>query len=137
MKFVTRLLRWLPALFIFCCSWYLSSQPTIRYMPGFWNADKLVHCVCFAGFAFWIAFGFGTRLRAPLRLALPIAVIALYAVVDELHQSFTPGRSCSAFDWLADVTGAAVGSVVFFFVSNWICAWRARRTTAKASGGVA
>ena len=109
-------------------------------MPGFWNADKVVHCICFAGFAFWIAFGIGprivptrtadsnntasgnrlARLDAKLRILTPIAAIAVYAVIDELHQSRIPGRSCSPFDWLADVTGATIGSVTFFFVCKWI-----------------
>ena len=127
MKFVTSALRWLPALFILCCSWYLSSQPTLQYMPGFWNADKVVHCICFAGFAFWIAFGLGLRLKVKLRIVLPILLIALYAVVDELHQSHTPGRSCSVFDWLADVSGATIGSFVFYFVSQKIVAWWQKR----------
>ena len=120
MKIMVRILRWIPALFILCCSWYLSSQETIEQMPSFWNADKLVHCICFAGFSFWIAFGFGTRLSRRLRIALPCICIAVYAVIDEIHQSFTPGRECSALDWCADMTGAVIGSFVFLFVADWV-----------------
>ena len=53
---VVKIIKWIPAFFILCCSWYLSSQETIEQMPGFWNADKLVHFICFGGFAFWVAF---------------------------------------------------------------------------------
>lgn len=134
MKKIVRLLRFLPALFILCCSWYLSSQETIEHMPGFWNADKLVHCICFAGFSFWIAFGFSApvsgqpRLQRTLRILLPIICIALYAVIDEIHQSFTPGRECSVLDWCADVIGAAIGSFAYLFVSAWVMKWRLQRT---------
>ena len=120
MKTLKLLLCWLPALFIFGCSWYLSSQETIEQMPDFWNADKLVHCVCFAGLTFWVAFGVGTKLPVKWRIAIPIIIVSLYGVIDEIHQSFTPGRETSVLDWCADTTGAIIGSVVFFYVCKWI-----------------
>ena len=133
MKIVLRLLRWLPAAFIIGCSWYLSSQPKIEHMPQFPNADKLVHGVCFAGLAFWMAFGVGaqafTRLHrggTAARLAAPAALTSLYAVIDEIHQSFTPGRTCDAADWCADTVGAVVGSVVFLLACRWLTTLRAR-----------
>lgn len=118
MKIIT-LLKWLPAAFIFACSWYLSSQPTIEHIPQFWNADKLVHCICFAGLAFWVAFGCGTKLPRSRRILLPLVIVSAYGVIDELHQSFTPGRSCSPFDWMADTTGALLGSLVFLAVASF------------------
>ena len=118
MKKTLIFLRWLPALFILCCSWYLSSQECIEHMPGFWNADKLVHCFCFAGLAFWVAFGLGIRLGRRWRILLPIVFVSLYGIVDEIHQSFTPGRESSVFDWCADTTGALIGSFVFLFVAD-------------------
>ena len=44
----------------------------------------------------------------------------LYACFDEIHQSFTPGRSCSVWDWCADTLGAIIGSIVFFKLSNFL-----------------
>ncbi|MBC8536732.1 VanZ family protein [Feifania hominis] len=40
---------------------------------------------------------------------LSLGVCALYAVSDELHQYFVPGRSCELRDVLIDTAGAAVG----------------------------
>jgi hypothetical protein len=40
---------------------------------------------------------------ATLRVLLPVLV---YGIVDELHQSYTPGRDASALDVLTDVVGA-------------------------------
>ena len=46
------------------------------------------------------------------------AQVTLYGVVDEIHQSFTPGRSSSVFDWLADTAGGFLGACAFvLFVS--------------------
>jgi VanZ family protein len=57
-----------------------------------------------------------TLLRAgrPLRHAVLIVVlgIALFAVMDEWHQQFIPGRSMDVFDWLADISGATIGTLV-------------------------
>lgn len=52
--------------------------------------------------------------RAPLgRLALvAVAVASLYAVTDEFHQAFVPGRLCDPADWLTDTLGATLGASV-------------------------
>ncbi len=112
-------------------SCYLSSLPTIEMMPSFWNADKLVHLICFGGLTFWMAFGtsgivsskpWGGKLRLWL---VPVIVVAVYGCLDEFHQSFTPGRSCSALDWCADVAGAALGSLAHLLVVCSKCGFSA------------
>lgn len=128
---IVQILRCLPALAILVTSCVLSSLPTIEAMPGFWNADKLVHIVCFGGLAFWVAFGMSrpvVRWRGGLNglwlWVLPVLFVAAYGAIDEFHQSFTPGRSCSALDWCADVAGAMLGSWVHLVVLK---AWRGWR----------
>ena len=39
-----------------------------------------------------------------------LALASLYAVTDEFHQSFVPGRVCDPADWLTDTLGAALGA---------------------------
>lgn len=86
-------------------------------MPSFWNADKVVHFFCYAGFCFWTAFACNTR--SYKRIWLPVLIISLWGVSDEIHQSFVPGRSVSVFDWMADTLGALTGAVIYvFFVSK-------------------
>lgn len=41
-----------------------------------------------------------------------IAFASLYAVTDEFHQSFVPGRMCDPADWLTDTLGATLGVAV-------------------------
>jgi len=112
-----RLLRWIPAAVILGCSWHLSSQSTIEYMPQFWNADKLVHMLCFAGLSFWVAFGAGTQGTVRFRHVFPACFVSCYGIIDEIHQSYVPGRSCSVFDWCADTAGAVLGAIVFYRLS--------------------
>ena len=42
-----------------------------------------------------------------------IAIAAAYAVTDEFHQVFVPGRECDPADWIIDVAAAAIAACVF------------------------
>lgn len=115
-------LKWLPAVSIACISFYLSSQPHLEHMPSFWNADKLVHLVCYAGFCFWTCFGFGAD--SWKKVWIPVLSISLWGLSDEIHQSFVPGRSVSFLDWLADTLGAVLGGAVYVVTVLKISEWR-------------
>ena len=55
----------------------------------------------------------------PSRVALcAIAIAAAYAVTDEFHQIFVPGRECDPIDWLIDIAAAAIAASVFAIVLN-------------------
>jgi VanZ family protein len=86
---------------------------TTPFLPGH-RFDKLYHGAAFAILAVLLAsvwtLTFG---RASARaLAVILALLALYAVVDEFTQ-IAVGRNSSIYDWLADMTGAAVGMGLF------------------------
>lgn len=114
MHAVKRILYWIPAALIFSASWFLSSQETIEQMPEFWNADKLVHLVCFGFLSLWVSFA--CRIREKRAFWIPSVIVSVYGIVDEIHQSFTPGRSCSVFDWMADTVGAVFGAFLFLLI---------------------
>ncbi|MBR4006000.1 MAG: VanZ family protein [Treponema sp.] len=123
---VMKVLRCIPAIFIGYCSWYLSSQPHVP-LPDFNMSDKVVHLACFAGFSFFTAMAFfglkpldGRKSTIAKRILFPAVVISLYGIVDEIHQSFVPGRSCSFMDWCADTVGALIGSTLFFFLVKFL-----------------
>ena len=54
----------------------------------------------------------GGKPRAWLRWLLPWLIATLYAVSDEFHQYFIPGRSCQVGDVMIDSAGACVGVLV-------------------------
>jgi VanZ family protein len=92
--------RWFPALLIMLIIFLFSSQPSSN-MPNFSWADEIVkkggHMIGYAMLAlsYWHAF----RMQEGKRwLAWLLAV--LYAVSDEWHQSFVPGRYPSLWDVL-------------------------------------
>lgn len=50
------------------------------------------------------------------RVFLGIALIALYASSDELHQAFVPSRTASVFDVLIDTCGGLFGALSFYWL---------------------
>lgn len=56
---------------------------------------------------------------AGMAILAPWAVGALYAVTDEVHQYFVPGRSCELRDVLIDACGVAAGVAIVW--------WRGRK----------
>ena len=50
--------------------------------------------------------------RIEVRHTVLLAVGWAYAVLDEWHQSFVPGRNPDIADWLADAAGVAVGYTI-------------------------
>lgn len=45
-----------------------------------------------------------------------LGICALYAVSDEIHQYFVPGRACMVKDMLIDTCGASCGIAAVFFL---------------------
>ena len=41
---------------------------------------------------------------------------AVYGIIDELHQSLIPGRSCDILDWIADILGAFLSFFVYKYL---------------------
>jgi VanZ family protein len=80
-------------------------------MPIF-SEDKLIHFGLYLLLALFAYRAFHQQGRFPVLRKFPggstIAVIGIFALLDELHQLFVPGRSCDPFDWMADVLGACV-----------------------------
>lgn len=125
---MTRALLWLP--FVVGCAaiWMVSGMgdPPVPDALSFELSDKLLHAAAYAGLA--VLATIGARTPVPGRMwALAAGLATLYGVVDELHQSFVPGRSPSLGDVIADGVGAMAGAgVVSALVSR-------RRRRAKAA----
>ncbi|MBX9720207.1 MAG: VanZ family protein, partial [Candidatus Obscuribacterales bacterium] len=52
--------------------------------------------------------------RRKLRYLIPLVFSCLYAISDEWHQSFVPGRTALASDVLIDTCGASIAAVAVF-----------------------
>jgi VanZ family protein len=54
---------------------------------------------------------------------LALTLAALYAATDEIHQTFVPSREGSAWDVLADTTGAALGLLCLWAIGRLRKRW--------------
>ena len=108
-----RIWIWTPPLVIASAIVWLSSQtqyPGGIALPS--PLDKVAHASIFGALAFCLELALrSSRHDLPMyrRHFWIFLGVALFGLSDEWHQSFVPGRDCSALDWLADVTGAALG----------------------------
>jgi VanZ family protein len=105
-----RLNLWLPPLALMAIIFFLSAQPSLDSGLGVVDlvGRKLIHFAIYAllCFLWWRVFA---TVGGPGRAALAALVVAsVYAVTDEVHQSFVEGRSGTALDWAIDTAGAAL-----------------------------
>lgn len=130
---IRRRVRWvrlLPALLWQALIWLLSSRPwpgaggflsrlwleLPEWVRGVLPADKVVHAAFYAILAWLWAAGLPRRRRVAAAWLLTSA----WGALDEVHQSYVPGRTADPWDLLADMTGAALALL-------WLTLWLRRR----------
>jgi VanZ family protein len=81
---------------------------------------KAAHFGSYALLAAFLVYALGGCGRSNRRLLFAILIAFLYACTDELHQSFTPGRTAMVQDVLLDTIGAACGAAFTILLkSRW------------------
>lgn len=97
----------------------LTSVPTTS-LPKVGLSDKLQHFFAF----FVLAILLNSSLLAQKRFQfsfnikslLSLLIVVLYAIFDEVHQYFIPGRFCEFYDFLADILGGIAGVLLVYFL---------------------
>ena len=88
-------------------------------VPSFFGFDKVAHFVEYYIFGWLLYRWFSSPDRVWGRrgvLLMTLLVGIGYAVGDEWHQSFVPGRDASFFDALFDAAGIAVAAATYPFI---------------------
>lgn len=112
---VSLLGRYAPPLAVMAVIFALSATPDLSSGLGAWDLllRKLAHVTVFA--VLWLTLARAMRWRRPL-VATVIAI--LYAISDELHQSFVEGRHGSPVDVAIDSAGIALAVVAWIVVTR-------------------
>jgi VanZ family protein len=99
---------WLPVVAWAALIFALSSVPDLGTGLGGWDLllRKLAHAGEYAVLG-------ALLLRATGRTSVALGLGILYAVSDEIHQAFVPGRAGSPVDVAIDALGVAVGVAVW------------------------
>jgi len=121
-----RAIRWLPVLAWMVVIFCVSAQPDLPHHPEALIdviVRKLSHMAEYAVLAALSLWALGTASSSIPRshFVCSFVLAALYALSDELHQRFVPGRDPRGLDVGFDVAGAALALLV---IST---AWQARR----------
>ncbi len=117
-----QVLNWLPATAVALLIFLLShqSEPPGSVVTEFLS-DWILHFAAYGVLGGCLVWGATDGLRRHLtgKAALLILLAAmLYGVSDEWHQSWIPGRTASAGDWLADALGASASILSWLFCQD-------------------
>jgi len=104
--------RVLPPLIWMLLIFWLSSRPTLPHAPG--PLDRwLKKGAHMAEYAVLLLLWWRTLASRPTRfspLSLAWILTVLYAVSDEFHQTFVPGRNGNLLDVIVDALGASLAA---------------------------
>ncbi len=109
--------RWAPVAIWMALIFFLSSQSTLP-LPGLSWLDELVriagHFTEYAVLSFLVSRAIAAKGGWSIaQTGMVLALCVAYALSDEWHQSFVPGRDASLFDLVVDGAGSAVGYLVY------------------------
>jgi VanZ family protein len=113
---------WQLALAVYWIALFVATHIPIDRVPrAVGSADKIAHLAAFAALAFLFAttWQLSAGHLMTRHLVWSWIVIAIYGGFEEITQPLV-GRVASVVDWLADVTGAALGLVMFVVVRRFL-----------------
>jgi VanZ family protein len=100
--------------------YFLSSLSTFpEEIPSFFGFDKITHFLEYYFFGCLLYRWFSSMKRYRKRrstLLMTIVIGTIYALSDEWHQSFVPGRDASFWDALFDAAGIGTGAATYDLV---------------------
>ena len=115
---MTLVFRIVPMAVVMGTIFFLSQQSgDSLHLPMFPGSDKVAHMTAYAALAVTVLWFFGKRglEQKKITVVWTVCFCLFYGLTDEFHQSFIPSRSVSAWDVVADTTGAAVIAALWFF----------------------
>ena len=86
-------------------------KKSIREKVSFW-VRKTAHFTIYTLLGLMVSLTIGKRKIFSLGTLGALLFCFMYAVSDEIHQSFTPDRSCEFRDVMTDTSGAALGILI-------------------------
>ncbi len=115
-KILLKIILSAPAIIITAGIFLVSnmSQANIEY--PFSMMDKLLHAAAFFIYGLTLGAAFYSFFHYKSDKTLRTWVFiwgAVYAILDEVHQAFVPGRNADILDWASDIVGISL-SIIFF-----------------------
>lgn len=94
--------------------WYFSSIPASPSSgEGFKYKSNIYHFGIFFILCLFAIISFSNCGKSENGKGIAIILSIFYALIDELHQSFVPGRSVSAGDFITDSAGILLATIFY------------------------
>jgi VanZ family protein len=107
--------------FLCAAALFIQSSIPAESIPGLpiFTFDKLIHTVIYGVFAVAVYHALRHQSRFPYLaehwLVCGMLIATLYAISDETHQFYTPGRASDIWDLNADLLGIVLAACLFRF----------------------
>lgn len=99
----------LPAIIFAIIIFILSQIPNEMLPPNVFDwQDKALHFFVYFLFGITLIIATSTIENKKRAVGIIFLIGILYALLDEIHQIFVPGRVCDITDWISDSLGVAV-----------------------------
>ncbi len=119
---------WLPWAIVALSITIISHMPQPpRVDLGFEWSDKVLHAVAYWIFGstfLWMVLEWKVSGKERKAVWLTVAAVAVFGLVDEIHQAFVPGREADLWDWVADVFGGTLATFGIPWLLQWKQWWR-------------
>ena len=91
-------------------------------LPSVAVSDKIKHFGAFFGLSVLLSLTLIYQNKVLLFkkyfLVSALVISSIYGLLDEIHQSFVPGRNSEFLDWVADSLGASAGVFIVSYLLN-------------------
>ncbi|MGQ9818555.1 MAG: VanZ family protein [Candidatus Kapaibacteriales bacterium] len=98
-------------------------KPFVEINQFVWE-DKLIHFLVFFAFGISLLLPLSSRIlkseKEKKAILLVVIIGLLYGAIDEIHQSYVPGRVCDLTDWIADAVGVILAILLRVPILNLI-----------------
>jgi VanZ family protein len=116
---ILALISWIMVLVIAILIFVVSSIPAQGYPSGLGIKTKIYHFSVFFALCFFLCLSIVQQDKQKKYLVyIAIILSMLYALIDESHQLFVPGRSGSVTDILIDSIGSLSGAITYSFAAK-------------------
>lgn len=107
--------RWRPPLAWAGVILVLTSWPGSGLGNQVTGADKIAHLGMYGVLGYLVARALPLP-RGRVAMLASLAWMTVFALLDEVHQHWIPGRDASIADWAADILGASLGLLAATYI---------------------
>jgi len=99
---------------------FVATTLPVSNLPSVAISDKIKHFCAFLGLSVLLSLTLIYQNKILLFkkyfIITAFIISSLYGLLDEIHQSFIPGRNSEFLDWFADSVGAAIGALTIAYL---------------------